>query len=33
MQNVVTGTTMTTEAFRALPETNEAIIEHIQGVV
>lgn len=33
MQDVVTGTTMSTEAFRALPETNAAIVEHIQGVV
>lgn len=33
MQNVATGTQMSTGAFRALPETNEAIIEHIDGVV
>ena len=29
----LTGRQMSTERFRALPETNEAVIEHIDGVV
>lgn len=35
LQNLVelTGRQMSTERFRALPETNEAVMEHIDGVV
>jgi hypothetical protein len=29
----LTGQRMSVQAFRALPETNEAVIEHIGGVV